>query len=591
MANTVAGLWLLAGLGTGAVVIAATAADVGGIRTSVQALFGAAAPTEQVAVTTPMPLPGTPAQPDTNAGSAQTGTEPSTKPAQSQAPASPAQVQPEDDATQLARAGDTVEPPTLTDGVAGVVGGPDAMAPEPAAPSSAVAAPVVPRFDLLRVEPDGSLVIAGSGPDGAIIEVMTGSTTVARVQAAANGDFAAVLDDPLDPGDYQIVLRATDPDGIVATSRETAVVSIPKVGSNDVLALVEAPGEPSRLITTPGPDTPVLTTVPTRSADAGETEPDPAEQADAQAADAPAPETEMASEAEAAPALDAEQAVELAALPQPDTTQPVVTDAPVAPELPNAEPDALRIEAVEIDRSELFVAGSATAGTRLRLYANEILLGDTVAGDGGRFLVQVRRDLPVGDYIIRADAIDPVTGDVFKRAQVPFTRSAGERLAAIAVVPSAELPAGPPTIPFDAIVTPQSAGAAEPLPSERDTRTLAVAPTPEATNPPTPPEIAVVAVPQALGVLQGPPPVPTDVPVTTGELVPTGQSVIIRRGDTLWQISRRVYGEGIKYTTIYLANEGQIADPDRIWPGQIFAVPEDAMEDAETVHRQLRANN
>ncbi|MGB7433636.1 MAG: LysM peptidoglycan-binding domain-containing protein, partial [Ahrensia sp.] len=56
-------------------------------------------------------------------------------------------------------------------------------------------------------------------------------------------------------------------------------------------------------------------------------------------------------------------------------------------------------------------------------------------------------------------------------------------------------------------------------------------------------------------------------------------SVIIRRGDTLWQISRRVYGRGVKYTTIYNANVDQIRDPNRIWPGQIFAVPEKADAD------------
>jgi LysM repeat protein len=51
-------------------------------------------------------------------------------------------------------------------------------------------------------------------------------------------------------------------------------------------------------------------------------------------------------------------------------------------------------------------------------------------------------------------------------------------------------------------------------------------------------------------------------------------AVIIRRNDTLWRISRRVYGHGVRYSTIYLANQDQISDPDRIWPGQVFKVPE-----------------
>ena len=58
------------------------------------------------------------------------------------------------------------------------------------------------------------------------------------------------------------------------------------------------------------------------------------------------------------------------------------------------------------------------------------------------------------------------------------------------------------------------------------------------------------------------------------KLKSVGSAVIIRRGDTLWRISRRVYGRGVRYSTIYLANQTQIEDPNRIWPGQVFAVPE-----------------
>ena len=63
-------------------------------------------------------------------------------------------------------------------------------------------------------------------------------------------------------------------------------------------------------------------------------------------------------------------------------------------------------------------------------------------------------------------------------------------------------------------------------------------------------------------------------------------SVIIRRGDTLWQISRRVYGMGVRYTTIYVANEAQITDPDRIMPGQIFSMPSKWLDNAEELHKE-----
>eukprot|EP00873_Tetraselmis_striata_P045717 jgi/Tetstr1/465981/TSEL_010572.t1 len=51
-------------------------------------------------------------------------------------------------------------------------------------------------------------------------------------------------------------------------------------------------------------------------------------------------------------------------------------------------------------------------------------------------------------------------------------------------------------------------------------------------------------------------------------------SIIIRSGDNLWTISQRRYGEGLRYTTIYQANKDQIRNPDLIYPGQVFMIPE-----------------
>lgn len=55
-----------------------------------------------------------------------------------------------------------------------------------------------------------------------------------------------------------------------------------------------------------------------------------------------------------------------------------------------------------------------------------------------------------------------------------------------------------------------------------------------------------------------------------------GKSVVVQPGNSLWRIARRIYGEGLQYTEIYRANQSQIRDPDLIYPGQIFAVPQDA---------------
>ncbi len=54
---------------------------------------------------------------------------------------------------------------------------------------------------------------------------------------------------------------------------------------------------------------------------------------------------------------------------------------------------------------------------------------------------------------------------------------------------------------------------------------------------------------------------------------PGSVRVVIERGDTLWNIARRHYGDGFRYTTIFRANFVQIQDPDLIFPGQVFDLP------------------
>ena len=60
---------------------------------------------------------------------------------------------------------------------------------------------------------------------------------------------------------------------------------------------------------------------------------------------------------------------------------------------------------------------------------------------------------------------------------------------------------------------------------------------------------------------------PSSVEVTTDQ-------VIVQPGNSLWRIARRTYGRGISFTTIYEANRDLIRDPDLIYPGQVFDLPD-----------------
>lgn len=47
----------------------------------------------------------------------------------------------------------------------------------------------------------------------------------------------------------------------------------------------------------------------------------------------------------------------------------------------------------------------------------------------------------------------------------------------------------------------------------------------------------------------------------------------VKRGDCLWNIAKKFYGNGAMYTKIYDANTNKIAEPDLIYPGQVFVIP------------------
>ena len=51
-------------------------------------------------------------------------------------------------------------------------------------------------------------------------------------------------------------------------------------------------------------------------------------------------------------------------------------------------------------------------------------------------------------------------------------------------------------------------------------------------------------------------------------------SVTVQPGHTLWALAEGKYGSGVKYVQIFEANRDRIRDPDLIYPGQVFKLPE-----------------
>ena len=63
-----------------------------------------------------------------------------------------------------------------------------------------------------------------------------------------------------------------------------------------------------------------------------------------------------------------------------------------------------------------------------------------------------------------------------------------------------------------------------------------------------------------------------DAPETTG--IVRQNVMTVQPGATLWAIARENYGEGILYVKLFEANRDRIRDPDLIFPGQVFDIPD-----------------
>jgi hypothetical protein len=196
------------------------------------------------------------------------------------------------------------------------------------------------------------------------------------------------------------------------------------------------------------------------------------------------------------------------------------------PESPKPAPGAVIAEAVEIESGGKFHAsGRARPGGTVRLYLNEAFIASATAAADGRFAFTINEGISPGNYRVRMDEVDPKSGAVHARAEVPFNVTANDITGSSATARAAA--AKPPVIA--AVEQPQLAAAGTKVLSDES------APT-------------VVVVPKIL-------------------------TTKVSRGDSLWRISQLNYGLGTRYATIYKANKEQIRNPNLIYPGQVFVIP------------------
>ena len=377
-------------------------------------------------------------------------------------------------------------------------------------------------FDIVRVEPDGTTVVAGRAEAGAEVNVLVDGTIVDSPAVGGDGGFVSFLSLGRSDVPRVVSLEEVLADGKKVLSEQTVILA-----PSPEIVVAETEREPSATETAPEAPTtdasePQSTTVAdaTSATDLGENidSGEPAETAETALAESI--ETATSEEGQTVAVPEQAQVSEDVAT---DTTVAQDDEAPVeesasaagdtvsqqaSPTVLLADSEGVRvlqsggdapsvqanvsIDAISYDtEGEVALTGRSTGASSVRVYLdNQPLLDVPIGNDGGW-----RADLPeidTGTYTLRVDELND-EGTVVSRAETPFRREAVDAIQAL----------------DDGL-------------TERSTVAL----------------------------------------------------VTVQPGNTLWGIARERYGEGPLYVRVFEANTDRIRDPDLIYPGQIFTVPD-----------------
>ncbi len=98
----------------------------------------------------------------------------------------------------------------------------------PAPAKQGAEAPTPPSFDIVRINPQGETVIAGRAMPRAEVVILDGGKEIGRVIADNRGEWVFVPSQPLPPGNRELSLRASNPDGTTSQTDSPVVLVVPE---------------------------------------------------------------------------------------------------------------------------------------------------------------------------------------------------------------------------------------------------------------------------------------------------------------------------------------------------------------------------
>jgi len=224
------------------------------------------------------------------------------------------------------------------------------------------ASPVVPSFDVVRINPKGDTVVAGRAAPGSKVRILDNGKVIGEATADKRGEWVFVPETPLPPGTRQLTLEA-ESSGSKTTSTSSVVLVVPEAGK-------DIAGRPSDQ-----PQQPLVLKIPDRSPEK------------VTIPDGPVPSV---------------------VLQKPTAGQPMLS---------------LSVDAIDYDDAgRLSISGQALAGSLVQLYLDNGFLGRATTDGDNRWSVTPEVQVEPGLYTLRVDQMD-VAGKVAARISLPFSRA------------------------------------------------------------------------------------------------------------------------------------------------------------------------
>ena len=112
------------------------------------------------------------------------------------------------------------------------------------------------ELEVIRVRPDGSLVIAGKGLPNSKVEIISGSKVIAVTTSDKIGDFVAVPEKQLEGGEYLLSFRQTTEDEKVIIANKSVAINVTGAKKDiPIVAIVDSDGKlGAKVIQAPGLD-------------------------------------------------------------------------------------------------------------------------------------------------------------------------------------------------------------------------------------------------------------------------------------------------------------------------------------------------